>query len=216
MFTGLVQAVTKVSAVQHGGAASLLQLRLPELAAQVCVGDSVMIDGACLTAVALKGELVDFDVSSETLRLTTLGALRRGDRVNVELAMRPTDRFGGHFVSGHVDGQGTITRKDELPGETRLAVRVSRELVGMMVVKGSVAVDGVSLTIAALSEDGFEASLIPHTLEATTLASKGPGAAVNVECDMLGKWVMKLMGAEGRAQAGGGSLTLDRLREEGY
>ena len=125
--------------------------------------------------------------------------------------MRPTDRFGGHFVSGHVDGTGTVASLVALAGETRLKVNVPPELTALMVMKGSVAVDGVSLTVAALSEGAFEVSLIPHTLGATTLSDKKPGARVNVECDIIGKWVRRFMGG-----AQGGGLTLDRLEEEGY
>jgi riboflavin synthase len=209
MFTGLIQNVAKVRAVQHRGSSSVIELELGALASEVKVGDSVAIDGACLTAVAVTGGSVSFDVSAETLRKTTLGDLRRGSEVNVELAMKPTDRFGGHFVSGHVDGTGVIAEKANRPGEVRLKVRTPRELTDMMVVKGSVAVDGISLTVAALSDGMFEVSLIPHTLAATTLKDKGAGARVNIECDMVGKWVQRLVKPKG-------GLTIEKLREEGY
>jgi len=189
---------------------------LGDLAPDVSVGDSVLVDGVCLTATTRQGNRAQFDVSAETLRLTTLGGLKRGSRVNLELAMRPSDRFGGHLVSGHVDGTGTIVAKSPLPGETRLTVSVASRLTDMMVPKGSVAVDGISLTVAQLKDGSFEVSLIPYTLSATTLGMKAAGDRVNVECDMLGKWIRRLLrrGDEGR-DAGGG-LTLDRLREEGF
>ena len=210
MFTGIIGKVAKVTSVRSHGGAVVLEVDLGELASEVAVGDSVAVDGACLTATAASGGKVAFDVSAETLRKTTLGELGRAQEVNVELAMRPADRFGGHFVSGHVDGVGTIEQKAARSGETRLKVRVPRPLAAMMIMKGSVAVDGISLTIAALTEDTFEVSLIPHTLAATTLANKNAGAHVNTECDMIGKWVRRFAGGAG------GGLTLERLEEEGY
>lgn len=216
MFTGLVARIGTVTGVRSGGASSAIEIDLAGLADRVAVGDSVLIDGACLTVTGIDGQRARFDVSAETLRLTTLGSLKLRDPVNVELAMRPTDRFGGHFVSGHVDGVGTVTEHVALSGETRIRVRVGVELAGQMVMKGSVAVDGVSLTIAGLQRDSFEVSLIPHTLAATTLAGKRAGARVNIECDMIGKWVARLMGS---AEAQGGpspGLTLERLEEGGF
>ena len=216
MFTGLVQAKAAIGGVQHRGHSSVLVLRAGPLADRVAIGDSVMINGVCLTVTAARGEQVDFDVSAETLRRTTLGTLRRNDPVNVELAMQPTDRFGGHFVSGHVDGVGTIVGMSALPGETRMKVRVSPELASMMMMKGSVAVDGVSLTIAALEGDTFEVSLIPHTLSVTTLGRKRAGEPVNIECDMIGKWVRRFTRPEAGGGSSEGSLTIKRLEEEGY
>ena len=215
MFTGIVQKVVEVASIQHKGASSAIALEMAELAADVKAGDSVMADGVCLTATHVRGSVAEFDVSAETLRLTTLGSLQRGSRVNVELAMRPDDRFGGHFVSGHVDGVGTIERITPLPGETRLRVRVPQELSDRMIMKGSVAMDGISLTVAALENGAFEVSLIPHTLDATTLSGKKPGARVNIECDMIGKWVLRLLGKGGTAGTGG-RLTMKKLREEGF
>jgi len=216
MFTGLVQKVAEVTGVRHAGASSAIELDLGELAGEVRMGDSILVDGVCLTVAANHGGQAAFDVSAETLRLSTLGGLHRGSRVNVELAMRPTDRFGGHFVSGHVDGMGTILSKAPRAGETRLRVQAPSAITDMMVMKGSVAVDGISLTIAGLEGDVFEVSLIPHTLAATTLGQKGAGARVNIECDMIGKWVRRWLQDSGPAARGAGGITLERLREEGF
>ncbi len=216
MFTGLVQKVAAVSSVQRRGSSSTLGIALGELAGEVSPGDSVLVDGACLTVSAMRGEEVEFDVSAETLRLTTLGALSSGSRVNIELAMRPSDRFGGHFVSGHVDGVGTILEKTPRAGETWLKVRVPPALMDWMVMKGSIAVDGISLTIAGLEGDVFEVSLIPRTLAATTLQFKGAGDRVNIECDMIGKWVRKFVESAGRTEPSAGPLTVEKLREEGF
>jgi riboflavin synthase len=216
MFTGIVQAVAKVQTLQRRGAASVLSLPLPELAAEIAVGDSVLVNGVCLTACRRQGSAVDFDVSSETLRRTALGDLRPGQAVNVELALRPTDRFGGHFVSGHVDGVGRVAENRRLPGEQRLRIAVDRDLAAWMIPKGSVAVDGVSLTIAGLGADWFAASLIPHTLAASNLDGRRPGDSVNIECDMIGKWVRKLLGPNARTEPPAERLNLETLEQEGY
>lgn len=212
MFTGIIQQVGRVLAVRSGGQALVLSIEVGPLARHVGVGDSVCIDGVCLTATALDGARVDFDVSAETLRLTTLGDLRPGDGVNLEPALQVGGRLGGHLVSGHADGTGTIRRLERLPGEVRLEVEVAGMLTDLMVPKGSVAVDGISLTIAALRPGAFEVSVIPHTLAATTLQQKATGDRVNIECDMIGRWVKKLLG--GAAPAGG--LSVDKLEEQGF
>jgi riboflavin synthase len=212
MFTGIIQQVGRVLAVRGAAQARVLSIDAEALAAAIAVGDSVCIDGVCLTATALAGRRVDFDVSAETLRLTTLGELKPGDGVNLEPALQVGDRLGGHFVSGHADGTGSIRRMERLPGEVRLEVEVPERLTDLMILKGSVAVDGISLTIAALRPGAFEASLIPHTLAVTTLQHKAAGDRVNIECDMIGPWVRKLLG--GREPAGG--LTIRDLEEQGF
>jgi riboflavin synthase len=213
MFTGIVQKVAEVQTVRHAGAASVLWLELDDLAREVKVGDSVMVEGVCLTATDIEAGGVAFDVSSETLDRTTLGLLQRGAGVNVELAMRPQDRFGGHFVSGHIDGTGRMIAKTKRPGETRLRVKVEPELTEQMIMKGSVAVDGISLTVAELARGRFEVSLIPHTLAMTNLRDKAAGDPVNIECDMIGKWVRKFAR---QSEGDEDLLTMDKLRENGF
>jgi len=214
MFTGIIQHVGTVRTVQRRGQARSLTIDCGELAGQVAVGDSVCVDGVCLTATDAQSPNVRFDVGAETLRLTTLGEANEGTPVNLELALRLGDRLGGHFVSGHVDGLGVVRRQAELPGEVRLAVEVPPALSDLMVMKGSVAVDGVSLTIAALERGAFEVSLIPHTLAQTALARKAPGTRVNVECDLIGRWVRRLLGRDGPSDAPG--LTIRELEEQGF
>jgi len=216
MFTGIVQEVGRVRTVRRRGAAAIVEIELGRLSGEVSKGDSVLVDGVCLTASDVLAETVAFDLAAETLGTTTLGQLGPGSAVNLELAMRPTDRFGGHFVSGHVDGTGTILEKTVRPGETRLVVQVPSALTDMMVPRGSVALDGISLTIAALRDGEFEVSLIPHTLGATTLGRKGAGAAVNIECDMIGKWVRRFLAGQAEVTGEGGGLTLEKLEEEGF
>ena len=214
MFTGIIQAVGTVHALRAGGAARVLTIALGPLAEQVAVGDSVAIDGVCLTATAVRAPNAEFDVSAETLRLTTLSRLREGSLVNLEPALRVGDRLGGHFVQGHVDGVGTVQRFEELPGEARLGVQVAPALSEQIILKGSIAVDGISLTVAELREGYFEVSVIPHTRQATTLRHLRAGDAVNIECDVIGRYVRSLVGrATGPGEE---ALTLNRLEEQGF
>ena len=215
MFTGIIQAMGKVRGVTRRGNAATIVIDLGQMAEGLSVGDSVAVDGACLTVTGVRGQGAQFDVAAETLRLTTLGSLKSGSPVNLELPLRPADRLGGHLVSGHVDAKGRISAKRQLAGECRLTVAVGPDLADQMIYKGSVAVDGISLTIAALGRDFFEVSLIPHTLAATTLQYKAPGDEVNVECDMIGKWVRKYVQGSGHG-TGPGSISVERLREEGF
>jgi len=214
MFTGIVQHVGRVVGIVRRGEARVLTVDAGPPAAQVAIGDSVSVNGACLTAVRIEGERVSFDVGAETVRLTTLGHVREGDPVNLELSLRVGDRLGGHFVSGHVDGVGTVRRLTEMPGEVRLEVEVAPGLTDQMIPKGSVAVEGISLTIAALRRGAFEVSVIPHTLAATTLAARRPGDAVNIECDMIGRWVRKLV--QGAGEGTGPTLSRHDLEEQGF
>lgn len=213
MFTGIIQQVGAVVGVRGGTDSRVLSIDAGPLAEQIGAGDSVCVDGVCLTATAREGETVEFDVGAETFRLTTLSELSTGDAVNLEPALRASDRLGGHFVSGHVDGTGVIRRMDRRSGEVRLAVEVPDRLTDLMVVKGSVAVQGISLTVADLRAGRFEVSLVPYTLRQTTLSTRGAGDPVNIECDMIGRWIRKLLPGE---QGDGGSLTIDRLEESGF
>jgi riboflavin synthase len=186
MFTGLVQSTGTVATLAAG------RLRV-EAPLELSEGDSVAINGVCLTAAAVSDWGFDADVMPETLRRTALGVLAEGDRVNLELPLRATDRLGGHIVQGHVDGTGTVESVND-DGFARV-VRISAplELLRYVVEKGSIAVDGVSLTVAEVDDDGFSVALIPETLERTTLGSAAPGRAVNIEVDVLAKYVEKLV-----------------------
>jgi riboflavin synthase len=185
MFTGIVRERGTVVAYAGGR----LVVEAPETAPAVAVGDSVALAGVCLTVVGRDGARLAFDAVPETLARTTLGGLRPGDGINVEPALRAGDALGGHVVQGHVDGVGRV-RSVEPEGAGR---RVWLDADVLAVEKGSVAVDGVSLTVAALDDDGFAVALIPHTLAATTLGALEPGDAVNLEGDVLGKYVERLL-----------------------
>jgi riboflavin synthase len=215
MFTGIIRQIGTVRTVEQRPQARVLTIHAGPLASAAAAGDSICVDGVCLTTTRVGAGAISFDVSAETLRLTTLGELREGDEVNLEPSLRVGDQMGGHFVSGHVEGTGTIRRKEALAGEVRLTVEVEPGLSDQMVMKGSVAVDGISLTIAALATGRFEVSLIPFTLSATTIGRKGPGDRVNIECDMIGRYVRRLLGRDG-ALSDGGSLTVKDLEEQGF
>jgi len=192
MFTGLVEAIGEIVAVEQRPGAVRIYVT-SEIGDGVSIGDSISVNGVCLTAIAGGGRELAFDAGPETTRVTGLGELAPGDRVNIERAMRADTRLGGHFVQGHVDAVGTIV--DVRPdGEfTWVRIRFPRELAPQLVLKGSVAVDGISLTVAALGEDSFDVQIIPHTWTHTNLRGAHAGMRVNLECDIIGKYVARAM-----------------------
>jgi riboflavin synthase len=163
------------------------------LAGELGPGDSIAVNGVCLTATAIDGEAFSADVMAETLRRTSLGAAGPGTRVNLELPLRPADRLGGHVVQGHVDGTGRVARVEEEGFSRVVWFAADPELLRYVVPKGSIAVDGISLTVAALTDTAFSVSLIPETQERTTLGAAAPGAVVNLEADVLAKYVERLV-----------------------
>jgi riboflavin synthase len=189
MFTGIVRERGRVASMQQEPDGLRLEIDAPETASQLGVGDSVSISGACLTATAVSSGRFSVTAVAETLDRTTLGRLAPEDEVNLETATRAGDPLGGHFVQGHVDAVGRIASVDE----GRVWVDAEPEILRYCVEKGSITVDGVSLTIAALRGDAFEVALIPHTLEVTTLGVVEPGDEVNLEVDVLAKYVEKLI-----------------------
>jgi len=195
VFTGLVAELGTVAAVDATGDGVRLTLSSPVLAAELAEGDSVAVNGVCLTAVGICGDRFGADVMQETLRRSSLGAVEAGSTVNLELPLRAADRLGGHVVQGHVDGVGVVDAvRDE--GFARIvSVEAGRDLMRYVVEKGSIAVDGVSLTVAAVRDTAFDVSLIPETLARTTLGATRPGTPVNLEVDVLAKYVEKLIGA---------------------
>lgn len=193
MFTGLVETMGVVVEMTSTGAGSRLVLREPAYAPQLALGESVCVNGACLTVVAHDAETFAFDVGPETLMRTDLGDLKPGDRVNLERSLRMGDQLGGHMVSGHIDGLGHIDRRIDQGEWLTMWFRCPEHLAAQMVSKGSIAVDGVSLTVVDVTRDGFSVMLIPHTLDHTTLGFKGVGAAVNLETDLLAKYVWKYL-----------------------
>ena len=192
MFTGLVEAVGVVSQLDAAGSGLRLRVRTA-LAGEVKPGDSVAVNGCCLTVTAAEGGEVRADIGPETVRVTTLGLLRRDQPVNLERAMRGDGRFGGHFVQGHVDGIGNISHIRE-DGDARwVGVTLPGSLARFVVAKGSIAIDGISLTVARLGPAQVEVMIIPFTWRQTNLSWLRPGDAVNLECDMIGKYVARAM-----------------------
>ncbi|HKH18415.1 MAG TPA: riboflavin synthase [Solirubrobacteraceae bacterium] len=192
LFTGLVQDLGKVVAVDADGDGVTLAVRT-RLAGEIAAGDSVAVNGVCLTATAISDGQFRAEVMHETLRRSSLKEAARGAEVNLELALRASDRLGGHFVQGHVDGLGSVRDVREDGFARVVTIAAPAELLRYVVEKGSIAADGVSLTVAAVGEDWFAVSLIPETLERTTLGAAGPGAPVNLEVDVIAKYVEKLV-----------------------
>jgi riboflavin synthase len=192
MFTGLIAEVGSLEGIELDGDGATLRIR-SALAAELRKGDSIAVNGVCLTATTLSDSGFQAQAMIETLERSSLGALRAGAPVNLELAMRAEDRLGGHVVQGHVDGTGTVRAVREQGFSRVIEIEIDRRLARYLVEKGSVAVDGVSLTVSALDEHGFSVSLIPETLERTSLGAIGEGSTVNIEVDILAKHVERLL-----------------------
>lgn len=201
MFTGIVECVGRVASIESGPAGAVLWVEAPGIGSALALGASVAVDGVCLTVTQVDGERLRFDAVPETLERTALGDRRAGDAVNLERALRADGRFEGHIVQGHVDGTGRVESLEPEGEGVRLRIACAPEALAEMVPKGSIAVDGVSLTLAALDEHGFEIALVPHTLRHTTLGRRTPGARVNLEFDVIGKYVRRLL-AQSAAQGG--------------
>ncbi len=215
MFTGLIEEVGFIHRVERGGKVAKLAIRAMDTINGLAIGQSIAVDGTCLTVTAVEPSLFEVDLSEETMTRTTLGELRPEDAVNLERPCRPTDRLGGHIVTGHIDGVGAIIELRETGGMWWLSVSYPQALRLLFVEKGSIAVDGISLTIADLTSLSFGVAIIPYTYRHTTLGSKQVGRRVNLETDLLGKYVIRYLEGldllrEKRA------LTESYLQEMGY
>lgn len=192
MFTGIVSEQGEVESVEAGADGARIRIKAA-LAAELAEGDSVAVNGACLTATSAGGGAFEADVMRQTLGLTTLGELQPTAAVNLELPLRPSDRMGGHIVQGHIDGTATVAGSEEDGFARRLRLGLPGELLDYVVERGSIAIEGVSLTIAGLGDDWVEISLIPETLERTTLGALQPGDRVNVECDLMARYLRRML-----------------------
>jgi len=213
MFTGIIEELGTIAAMMSRPTGARITVRCATVLSDASEGVSIAVNGVCLTALDIRPNSFSADVAPETLRRTNLGTLSAGSRVNLERPLSPTGRLSGHIVQGHVDGTGEFLSLDSL-GEDNwwLRVRVPTELDPFLVFKGSIAIDGISLTIAALEGDVLSVTIIPHTFRNTTLGGYKPGARVNIECDVLAKHVEKLL----RKLDVRKGLTVEKLREQGY
>ena len=193
MFTGIVETIGIIEGVEPGDDLTRLVVGAESIADGMKLGDSVAVNGGCLTVTSIRDGRLSFEAVRETMECTSLGDLKVGARVNLERAMRAGDRLDGHIVQGHVDGVGTVRQMVREGNDVRLQIDCDPELADCVVEKGSIAVDGVSLTVAALLPSGFEVALIPHTLEVTTLRDRQPHDRVNLEVDVLGKYVKRYL-----------------------
>jgi riboflavin synthase len=213
MFTGIVERIGTIREWGPRGAGARVAIGVPSLAAELQPGDSIAVDGACLTVTGVRGETFTCDLSPETVSRSTLGRIRVGAQVNLERPLRLGDRLGGHIVTGHVDGIGEIAQHLAQGDADLFRIRFPRELGSLLAMKGSVAVDGISLTVAELADELFGVAVIPYTLQQTTLGAKRVGDAVNLEADILAKHVARLLAPR---MGSGGGLSLGLLQEHGF
>lgn len=214
MFTGIVEVQGRVVDLTRGEAGARLTIEAGAPMADLAVGQSIAVDGVCLTVIQLGGAAFTTDLSPETLERTTLGDLKPHERVNLERPLKVGDRLGGHFVTGHVDGVGRIIRRKSVGDSAWMWIGCAPHLGVHLAPKGSIAVDGVSLTLVEVSKEAFSVCLIPHTLALTTLGWKGPGSLVNVEVDLLSRYLERFLA--GQVMRDRSSLTHELLHEQGF
>ena len=217
MFTGIIEEVGTVDRIAIGAESAVLTISADKVLEGTKLGDSIAVNGVCLTVTSLQGDRFQADVMAETLRRSSLGALGRGSRVNLERAMAAGGRFGGHIVAGHIDGTGTILSTRKEGNAVWVEVGASAKILRYIIEKGSIAIDGISLTVAKVDETGFQVSVIPHTGEETALLEKVPGDPVNLENDVIGKYVERLLGIqkneEEKKESG---ITMEFLEKFGF
>lgn len=210
MFTGLIVEMGTVSSLRKSPGGARLRIKADHVYHEAELGDSISINGTCLTVVEKKDNNLSFDLSDETLKFTNLGQLKKNDSVNLEPSLRLQSKIGGHFVTGHVDGLGWIRSKDRIGDVLKIGIGNEESISDILVLKGSVAVDGISLTVVEVFKDGFSVVIIPHTANMTTLGAKKPGDSVNIEVDILGKYVSKFL------KRGNNENFTKTLMEEGF
>lgn len=214
MFTGIIEEIGTVRRIERGARGARLTIGAETVLEGTKIGDSIATNGVCLTVTGMTVDSFAADVMAETLRRSGLGALQSSAPVNLERAMPADGRFGGHIVSGHIDGTGTVAALRREDNAVWVTVHAAPALLRYIVEKGSIAIDGVSLTVAAVDTDGFSVSIIPHTGAQTILPGKKPGDTVNLECDVIGKYVEKLLGPH--QEKPGSGITMDFLAQNGF
>ena len=225
MFTGIIEETGKIESVANGNKSAIITIIADKVLKGTKIGDSIAVNGVCLTVTSISGNKFTADVMAETIRRSSLGTLKHGSKVNLERAMAADGRFGGHIVSGHIDGTGVIRSLEREDNAVWVEIETPYKLLKYIVEKGSIAIDGISLTVAKLTDDSFSVSVIPHTGEETTLLAKKPGDIVNLENDIVGKYVERLMNFNTSqkspfdnktATSTKSNITMDFLTENGF
>lgn len=218
MFTGIIEEMGQVISLEKGSASGRLAVEASLILTDVKIGDSIAVNGVCLTVACFSSSSFSVDIMAETLSKSTLGDLRAGSRVNLERALRLSDRLGGHLVQGHVDGTGRILEDKTVDIARIIKIAAPAEVMKYVVAKGSIAIDGISLTVVEAGEGSFSVSLIPHTAAMTTLGFKGPGDKVNLESDIIGRYIERLLGKSGNGSGPDRSTRLNTafLAENGF
>ena len=225
MFTGIIEETGKIESVANGNKSAIITIIADKVLKGTKIGDSIAVNGVCLPVTSISGNKFTADVMAETIRRSSLGTLKHGSKVNLERAMAADGRFGGHIVSGHIDGTGVIRSLEREDNAVWVEIETPDKLLKYIVEKGSIAIDGISLTVAKLTDDSFSVSVIPHTGEETTLLAKKPGDIVNLENDIVGKYVERLMNFNTSqkspfdnktATSTKSNITMDFLTENGF
>ena len=216
MFTGLIEEVGVVKSVKKGADSAQITISAEKVISDVNLGDSVCTNGICLTVTSFSSNYFTVDVMAETMRKTNLNYLSPGDKVNLERALRLGDRLGGHIVSGHIDGIGTISNLEKEDNATWITVSSSYDILKYVIYKGSIAIDGVSLTVAYVDDSVFKVSIIPHTKDVTILLDKKIGDTVNLECDMIGKYVEKMLSPKPVNNESKSNISMNFLEQNGF
>lgn len=215
MFTGLIEEIGKIQSIIKGEKSARITIKAEKVLQEVRLGDSISTNGVCLTVTEFTSNSFSVDVMAETMRRSNLHMLSSGDEVNLERALKLGDRLGGHLVSGHIDGMGTITKYENEDNAVWVTIETSKEILKYIVQKGSISIDGISLTVASVGETAFKVSIIPHTKDITTLLRKKAGEVVNLECDMVGKYIEKLLYSKEQASIKSG-IDMNFLSENGF
>ena len=216
MFTGIIEEVGEVKSLKIGSESSKLTIKAHKVLEKTLIGDSIATNGVCLTVTNINGNTFEADVMEETFRRSNLGNLKVGSKVNLERALTLEKRLGGHIVSGHIDGCGKVLSLIKEKNAVWVTIGADKKILKYIIEKGSIAIDGISLTVAYVDEEVFKVSIIPHTGEETTLLTKTVGESVNLECDMIGKYVEKLLGFNNKEEKKESSITEEFLRNNGF
>lgn len=216
MFTGIIEEVGEVKSLKIGSESSKLTIKAHKVLEKTLIGDSIATNGVCLTVTNINGNSFEADVMEETFRRSNLGNLKVGSKVNLERALTLDKRLGGHIVSGHIDGCGKVLSLIKEKNAVWVTIGADKKILKYIIEKGSIAIDGISLTVAYVDEEVFKVSIIPHTGEETTLLTKTVGESVNLECDMIGKYVEKLLGFNNKEEKKESSITEEFLRNNGF